>query len=86
VLDQDLGLRREHHAPTHAAQQRDARLALQLRQLLRHRRRAERERVGDRADGAAELELAQEPQPSHLEHVRLPWIRPRHGIIGRAAR
>ncbi len=86
VLHEDLGLRREHHPPADAAQERDAGLALQLRELLRHRRRAERQRVSDRADRAAELELAQEPQPSHLEHVRLPVISGERGIIGRTAR
>ena len=69
------GARREHAAgvgqlepPPGLAEQLDARLALQLRELLRDRRRRERERLGGARDRALGDELAQHDEAAGSEH------------------
>ncbi len=52
VLDQDLGVRGQLHSPARLDQQRQADLALELGELLRHRRRALVQRVRDRRQAA----------------------------------
>ncbi|KZE94392.1 hypothetical protein AVP42_01039 [Agromyces sp. NDB4Y10] len=57
VPDEQFGLRRELHPAADLHQERDAGLLLELRELLRDRRRAVRERVGDRGERAPAAEL-----------------------------
>ena len=49
-------------------EQRDARLALEHGELLGDRRRRELQRVGDRGDRPARVELAEEAEPAKVEH------------------
>jgi hypothetical protein len=54
--------------------QLDAHLALELAQLLRHRRRALVQGSGDGGDGAAHVQLAQQAQPTDVPHISLRTI------------
>ena len=56
------------HPAARGLQQRHTRLALQHRQLLRDRRGGELERVGHRGDGAAVVQLAQQPESAQVQH------------------
>ena len=75
ALEQRVGVADEHqrrvgepHAAAGALEQCDARLALEHRQLLGDGRRREAQRVGDRGDRPALVQLAQEAQAAQLEH------------------
>ena len=81
ALEQRVGVIDEHqrrvgqpHAAAGPLEQGHARLALEQRELLRDRRRRELQRVGDRGDRPALLELAQQPQSAEIEHreAKLP--------------
>ena len=80
VPDEQLGLRGELHAPADLHEQRHADLLLELAELLRHRRGAVRERLGDRRERAALAEFDQQAQASHVEHGRL--LRGSRGVPG----
>lgn len=67
VADEHAGGVRQPNTATGALEQRDARLALEHRKLLRDRRRREAKRLGDRRDRAARLELPEEPQSAEIE-------------------
>ena len=58
----------EPDAPAVALEQRDAGLALELCERLRDRGRRVADHAGHLGDRAASRELAQEPQPSQVEH------------------
>ena len=58
----------EAHAAAVGHEQRDAGVALELGELLRDRRGAVRERVGDGGERAAEREFVQQTQSSQFEH------------------
>ena len=58
----------EAHAPAGALEQRNAGLALEHRELLRHRRGRELQGVGDRGDGPALVQLAEQAQSAELQH------------------
>ena len=73
--EQCLGVADEHERgvgkPQRAAgllQQRDAGLALEHRELLRHRRRRELQRVGDGRHGPALVQLPEQAQAAEVEH------------------
>ena len=75
ALEQRLGVLDQHerrigqaHAAAGPLQQRHAGLALEHRELLRDGRRRELERVGDRGDRSALVELAQQAQAAQVEH------------------
>ena len=68
VLHQDESRVREPDAAARAFEQRHARLALEDRELLGDRRRRELERVGDRGDRAALVQLAEEAEAAQVEH------------------
>ena len=70
VLDQDRRLRGELHPAPDLAQQLDAHLPLELRELLRHRRRALVQCLGDGRERATRIELEQESQTADVEHGR----------------
>jgi hypothetical protein len=74
VSDEDLRLRCELHAATDLAEQFDARLLFQHRQLLRHRGRAEVEGRGDFGDGAPDPQFAEEPEAADVQHGGLQSI------------
>ncbi len=66
----------EPHAPAVGDQQRNARVLLQLRELLRDRRRAVRQRLGDGGQRAAQRQFVQQAQTAQLEHgASLPLMR-----------
>ena len=73
--EQRLGVGDEHErgigepqpAPR-GLEQRRARLALQHAELLRHRRRAVRQRLRHRADRPAAVQLVQQAKPAEVEH------------------
>ena len=68
MADQDQrGVGEPHPAPGRL-QQRHARLALQHRELLGDGRGRELQRVGHRGDGAAGMQLVQQPQSAQVEH------------------
>ena len=60
--------RRQPHAATVALEQRDAGLALELRQRLRDRRRRVADYGRHLGDRAAPRQLAQEPEPLEIQH------------------
>ena len=75
AVEQRLGVLGEHErrvgqpdAAPGALEQPDAGLALEHRELLGDRRGRELERVGDRGDRPALLELAQQPKSAEVEH------------------
>ena len=75
VAHEQLRLRGELHPPADLHEQRHARLAFELAELLRHGGRAVRQRLGDGREGAALAELHEQPQPSDVEHrVLLPVL------------
>ena len=74
ALEQRAGVPDEHergigepHAAARRLEQRHAGLALEHRQLLRHGRGRELQRVGHGGDRAARVQLVQEPQPVQVE-------------------
>jgi hypothetical protein len=69
VLDEDLRLRRQLDAPARLAEQLDAHLALEERELLRDRGRTLVQRGSHAGQGAAHLDLAQEPESPDVEHA-----------------
>ena len=75
ALEQGAGVLDEHErrvgqadTPARALEQAHAGLALEHRELLRDRRRRELERVGDRGDRPALMQLAQQSEAAELEH------------------
>ncbi len=68
---EELGLGCELHATAHLAQELHTGFALECGELLRDGGGAERERLGDPGDGAADGELAEEPELAYVEHRRL---------------
>ncbi len=68
VADQDERGVGQPHAAAGRLQQRHPRLPLEHRELLRDGRRRELQRVGDRGDSAARVQLMQETQPPQVEH------------------
>jgi hypothetical protein len=68
VLDENERRVGQAHAPPGALEQAHAGLALEQRELLRDGRRRELQGVGDRRDGPAGVELAQQPQAPEIEH------------------
>ena len=68
VPDEDQRGVREAYAAARALQQRDTGLALEHGQLLGDGGRREAERIGDRGDRAARVELVQQAQPPEVEH------------------
>ena len=68
VLDEHERRVGEAHAAAGALEQRHARLALEHRELLRDGRRRVLQRVGDRGDRPALVELAQQAQAAEVEH------------------
>jgi hypothetical protein len=75
ALEQRLGVVHQHkcrvgeaHAAPGPLQQRHAGLALEHGELLRHRRRGELERVGDRRDRPPLVQLAQEAEAAERQH------------------
>ena len=84
ALEQRVGVLDEHerrvgqaHAAARAFEQPHAGLALEHRELLRDRRRRELQRVGDRGDRPALVQLAQQAQAAEVEHrvATLPILR-----------
>jgi hypothetical protein len=71
----ERGVRQAHAAPG-LLEQRDAGLALEQRELLRDGARRELERVGDRGDRPALVQLFEQAQAAQFEHVaKLPLHR-----------
>ena len=68
MLDQPPTGRGQLHAARASLEQRDARLGLELRQLLGDRGRREAERLGGPGDRAAEGHLAQDTETPDVEH------------------
>ena len=75
ALEQRVGVLDQHergvgqpHAAAGALEQRHAGLALEHRELLGDGRRRELQRVGDRGDRAALVQLAQQAQAAEVEH------------------
>ncbi len=75
ALEQRAGVLDEHqrrvgqaHAAAGPLEQPHAGLALEHRELLRDRRGRELERVGDRGDRPALVQLAQQPEAAEVEH------------------
>ena len=75
AFEQRLGVADEHEAcvgqadaAPGALEQRDAGLALEQVQLLGHRGRCDLQRVGDRGDRPAFVELTQEAQAAQVKH------------------
>ena len=68
VAGQPVAGLRELHAAADALDQPDAGVALERGELLGDRRGRVGERLGDGRDRAARGELAQEPEPSDVEH------------------
>ena len=68
VPDQDERGVGQPDAATGRLQQRHACLPLEHRELLRDGRRCELQRVGDRGDRAARVQLVQQTQPAQVEH------------------
>ena len=68
---EDLGLRGELHPSTDLPQELDTGLLLEDRELLRHRGGAEVEGGGDLGDRPADLEFAQQAEPSDVQHGAL---------------
>jgi hypothetical protein len=66
--DEPGGGGRQPHAAPVALEQRDADLALELRQRLRDGGRRVADHACDLGDRAAPRELAQEPEPAEVEH------------------
>ena len=77
ALEQRVGVPDEHqrgvgqpHAAAGALEQRHAGLALEHRELLRDGRRRELQRVGDRGDRPALVQLAQQAQAARSSIVQ----------------
>ena len=75
ALEQRIGVADEHerrvgqaHAAAGALEQAHAGLALEHRELLRDGRRRELQRVGDRGDRPALVQLAEQAQAAQVEH------------------
>ena len=68
VRDERLRRRGQPHVAPDALEQRDARLALEQRELLGDRGRAVGQRFGDRADRPAGGQLAQQAEALEVEH------------------
>ncbi len=75
VGDEQFGLRRELHATSGLHEQRHAGLAFELAELLRDRRGAVREGLGDGRERAALAQFDEQAKASHIEHVGLRDIR-----------
>ena len=68
--EQPAGVREQHAAPD-AFEQLPARLGLESRELLRHRRGRVVERRRHGGDGSALLELYEKPQPARVKHSEI---------------
>jgi hypothetical protein len=68
VVDQHERRVGQAHTTPGALEQAHPGLALEHRKLLRHGRRRELERVGDRGDRPALVQLAQQAQAAEVEH------------------
>ncbi|MFT3853604.1 MAG: hypothetical protein QM733_12820 [Ilumatobacteraceae bacterium] len=71
VPHEDLGLRGQLHAAPDLLQQLDADLPLERRELLRDGGRGLVEGLGDVGDRPADLQLAKQLEPSHVQHLGL---------------
>ncbi|MBM7502797.1 hypothetical protein JOD46_000254 [Agromyces aurantiacus] len=68
VRDEGVRRRREADAAADRLEQRHADFAGEDRQLVRHGRGVVAERRGDRRQGAAMMQLAEQPEPRQIVH------------------
>jgi hypothetical protein len=75
VLDESLGGRGQPDAAARSFEQRYAGFGFQHAELLGDGRRGIGEGVGNGGEGAAVLELPQQPEPVQVQHARPPIIK-----------